>query len=70
MPFYDNAFDADPGLIARAEDNRQHLLRIETEDFLRELTEQYPERQNVFWQRDYSSEEAYIASVRPTRQRW
>ena len=70
MPFYDNAFDAEPGLIARGESDRQHLLRIETEDFLRELTERYPERQAALWQRDYSSVEAYGASVRPNRQRW
>ena len=37
MSFYENAFEASPGLIARATRDRQHLMRAETEDFLRAL---------------------------------
>ncbi len=70
MTFYENAFEAKPGLMQRGIDNRQHLLRNETYDFLRELTFEYPARQAEYWRRDYSSEEAYLASVEPNRQRW
>lgn len=68
--FYENAFEAQPGLIARGINDRQNLLRHETEDFLRALTLDYAPRQAQHWQRDYSSEEAFLASVEPNRQRW
>ncbi len=70
MSFYENAFTAPPGLIARGTEDRQNLMRKEAEDFLRGLCEDYPARAEQFWQRDYSSLEAYEASVRPNRERW
>lgn len=70
MTFYENAFDAPPGLLNRGTDDRQNLMRHETEDFLRALCEDYPSRAAQCWQRDYSSLEAYAASVEPNRERW
>lgn len=70
MTFYDNAFAAPAGLIARGAEDRQSLLRHETEDALRRLCEDYPARADALWQRDYSSPAAYAASVAPNRQRW
>lgn len=70
MAFYDNAFEAEPGLIARGTDDRQGLLRHEVEDFLRALSEDYPRRAEQYWHRDYSSLEAFADSVRPNRERW
>ena len=70
MTFYDNAFEAVPGLINRGTDDRQNLMRHETEDFLRALGEDYPARATEYWHRDYSSLEAYEASVAPNRERW
>ena len=70
MTFYENAFDAPAGLVGRGISDRQHLLRAETEDYLRELSLRYDERQADYWQRDYSSEDAYLASVQANRDRW
>jgi hypothetical protein len=70
MAFYDNAADADAGLIRRGVSDRQHLLRCETEDFLRDLSLDYEPRQALHWKRDYSSPEAYEASVAANRQAW
>ncbi|NLO05059.1 MAG: hypothetical protein GX131_04435 [candidate division WS1 bacterium] len=70
MTFYDNAFDTPSGLIQRGISDRQNLLRHETEDFLRALTLDYDARQQQYWNRDYSSEDAYLASVQPNRERW
>lgn len=70
MTFYDNVFEAAPGLIQRGQQDRQNLMRHETEDFLRALSEQYPARQPEFWQRDYSSVDAFLTSVEPNRRRW
>ena len=70
MTFYENAFEAPPGLIARGAEDRQNLLRHEAEDFLRAVSEAYSERAAECWQRDYSSPEAYAASVQPNRERW
>jgi hypothetical protein len=70
MSSYENAFEAKPGLVARGVEDRQNLMRKETEDFLRAVSEDYPSRAGEYWQRDYSSVEAYLASVEPNRQRW
>jgi len=70
MPSYRNADEAAPELIQRAVADRQHLLRCETEDFLRRRCADYDERRARYWQRDYSSLEAFAASVAPNRQRW
>ena len=70
MTFYSNVFEAQPGLIQRGQQDRQHLMRAESEDFLRALSEQYPQRQSEFWRRDYSSVPAFLASAEANRQRW
>jgi len=70
MTFYDNVFGASPGLIARGQQDRQRLMRTETEDFLRALHEDYPSRQSELWSRDYTSQEAFLTSVEPNRHRW
>lgn len=70
MTFFDNAFEAEPGLVERGMGDRQGLMRHETEDFLRAVSEQYPQRAEQYWHRDYSSLEAYEESVRPNRERW
>jgi hypothetical protein len=41
MTFDDNAFEAGTGLIQRGVRDRQNLLRHETEEFLRALSEEY-----------------------------
>jgi hypothetical protein len=70
MSYYENVFDATPGLVARGEGDRQGLMRKETEDFLRAVSEDYPSRAAEYWHRDYYSLDAYLASVAPNRQRW
>jgi hypothetical protein len=70
MTFYDNAFDVAPELIERGVGDRQHLLRCETEDFLRELSCDYAARQDDLWHRDYSSLDSYQKSVEANRERW
>lgn len=70
MTFYDNVFEASRGLIDRGQRDRQHLMRVETENYLRGLYEDYESRSAPFWNRDYSSPEAFLKSVEPNRQRW
>ena len=70
MNFYENAADASEGLILRAAQDRQWLLRTETEDFLRAECLAIDERRPDFWHWNYSSEEAFLASVADNRQRW
>ena len=70
MPSYENALDEGNPTIRRAISDRQSLLRRETEDLLRAVSEAYPERQERLWRRDYSSPEALVASVAPNRRRW
>lgn len=70
MTFYENAFEASRGIIERGVHNRQDLLRRETEDFLRKENLDYENRRDEYWDRDYSSEQAYLESVEPNRQRW
>ncbi len=70
MTFYENAFDAEPGLVLRGITDRQNLLRHETEDFLRMRSLDYEPRRHEYWRRDYSSEEAFLASVEDNRARW
>ncbi len=70
MTFYENAFEAEPGLVQRGISDRQNLLRRETEDFLREHSLDYGKRQADLWDRDYSSEETFLASVQSNRERW
>ncbi len=68
MAFYENIEDASPELIKRGVGDRQGLLRKETEDFLRAVSLDYEPRRELHWRRDYSSLEAYAASVEPNRE--
>jgi len=70
MAFYENISEAGAGLIKRGVGDRQHLLRCETEDFLRALSLDYEPRRELHWHRDYSSPEAYEASVAGNREAW
>lgn len=70
MTFYENAFEAGAGLLARGQGDRQGLVRKEIEDMLRTRSEDYPDRAKQYWQRDYSSVEAYLQSVEGNRERW
>lgn len=63
-------FRADAAEAARWISDRQRLLRNEAEDALRAEILDYQPRQDVHWQRDYSSTEAYSESVRDNRDRW
>ncbi len=55
--------------LRRIED-AQHLLKRETEEYLKYLcVEEYKEREKVFWKRDYSSIEKFLLSVEPNRKR-
>lgn len=63
-------FTADAAEIARQISDRQRLLRNEAEDALRAEILDYAPRQQLHWQRDYSSVEAFTASVQPNRERW
>lgn len=56
--------------VKRAVDDRQHLLRVEIEDYLRQQALAMPERREQLWRRDYRSVEAFLESVRPSRERW
>ncbi len=67
---YENAFQASPELIERAVRDRQHLSRVEYEDWLRRQVTDYLARKDKYWQPDFSSEEAYLASVEDNRRRW
>jgi len=70
MAFYEDIQSAPPGLIKRGVSDRQHLLRCETEDFLRALSLDYEPRREIYWRRDYSSFEAYESSVAGNRDAW
>ena len=50
--------------------DRQSLLRREAEDYLRRQVLDYAPRQATSWQRDYTSLEAFSASVAENRRRW
>lgn len=70
MATFENILDAPGGVVRRVIGDRQSLLRRETEDFLRAESEAYAGRQEALWRRDYSSPEAFAASVAPNRARW
>jgi len=50
--------------------NRQSLLRKEIEDYLRSESLAIDQRRKQLWHWDYSSPEAFVASVEPNRERW
>ncbi|HEX6971759.1 MAG TPA: hypothetical protein VF234_06035, partial [Limnochordia bacterium] len=65
------AAETSPAVIARVVRDRQHLTRVETEDFLRAVSAAWAERrQEKLWRRDYANIEAYLRSVAPNRERW
>lgn len=59
-----------PEVINRWINDRQRLLRNESEDFLRNEVLNYGPRQAAHWNRDYSSVEAFESSVEANRRRW
>ncbi len=68
--FYQNAFEAEPELVNRVIADRQHLNRLEFEDWLRREVQSYQRRKSRYWTPDFSSEEAFLASVEGNRDRW
>ena len=65
-----NPYELAPDVISRWVTDRQRLLRNETEDYLRSVILDYEPRRATYWDRDYSSVEAFEKSVEPNRQRW
>lgn len=65
-----NPFEARGELVTRWINDRQSLLRRETEDHLRNVILDYKSRSATYWHRDYSSIDAYQRSVEPNRGRW
>ena len=63
-------YQQQPGVIGRWVSDRQRLLRNEIEDHLRRVVLDYEPRRATYWNRDYSSVEAFEESVEPNRQRW
>ena len=57
-------------VISRWVSDRQRLLRNETETLLRNMILDYETRQARHWHRDYTSVEAFEASVTSNRDRW
>ena len=70
MPSYDNALHVTQQVIDRVVNDKQHLVRNETEDFLRQLSAQWIDERQKLWHHDYSSVDAYLKSVEPNRTRW
>ena len=65
MGLYENALLATPGQLKDNLKNRQHLTRLEVEDFLRGECKAYPARRTRAPKPDMSSVEAYRRSVAP-----
>lgn len=70
VSFYKDVSEASEGLIRRGILNRQSLQRRETEDYLRAEILDYEPRRTYYWNRDYSSINAFEGSVEPNRKRW
>ncbi len=70
LVLYQNAFTAPQGLVDRAIADRQHLNRVELEDWLRRQVQYYQTRKARYWRPDFSSAEAYLASIAGNRERW
>jgi len=70
MPSYDNGLHERPEVIERVMNDKQRLVKTETEDFLRSLAAQWIDSGQRLWNRDYSSPERYLTSVEPNRDRW
>jgi len=65
-----NPYNQRSDVINRWVGDRQRLLRNETEDYLRTVILDYETRQTQFWNHDYTTIEAFEASVAPNRERW
>ncbi len=60
-----------PGsVMSRVIADHQQLAKNEAEDLLRDLSHAWADRRGQWWQRDYSSPEAYERSVKINRQNW
>lgn len=70
MPQTPNPYKEPAPVISRWVADRQNLLRKEAEDYLRDTILNYEPRRNEFWNRDYTSTEAFEKSVEKNRQRW
>ena len=57
-------------VIRRTMKDRQHLLRNEVENYLRNEVLAYAARQEKHWNRDYSSVASFEKSMEPNRKRW
>lgn len=67
---YPDPYQENSEVTGRRITDRQRLLRNEVEDYLRDEVMAYESRRDAYWQRDYTSVEAFEASVEPNRQRW
>jgi len=70
MPENRDPYQQSGEVISRWVKDRQHLLRNEAEDFLRNEVLDYASRQEKYWHRDYTSVESFARSVEPNLQRW
>ncbi|MFT5368167.1 MAG: dienelactone hydrolase [Candidatus Latescibacterota bacterium] len=70
MPETPNPYEEPAAVINREVSDRQRLLRNEAEDHLRSVILNYEPRQEHYWNRDYTSTEAFEKSVEANRQRW
>ena len=70
MPENRDPYQQSGEVISRWVKDRQHLLRNEAEDYLRNEVLAYASRQEKYWHRDYTSIESFARSVEPNRQRW
>jgi hypothetical protein len=61
----------DPKNLKQFEESRNQRYAGQLEAYLRHwLVDEYPKRAEAAWKRDYSSIEAFQASVEPNRQKW
>jgi len=68
--FYPDPAEAPAGLVKRAIADRQALERHETEDYLRKESLNYEQRSTKYWNRNYSSVQAFLDSIEPNRRHW
>ena len=65
------AFAQDEAKTAEFENKRNQAYSDQLEKYLRTyLVDQYDERTAKLWNRDYSSQDAFVRSVEPNRRRW
>jgi hypothetical protein len=65
-----NLFEVSEGERKRWEDERHELLVREVSDLLENvIVDEYQDRQDELWNREYSSIDRYLESVEPNRQR-